>query len=123
MDAVWYVLKIMGYVLTGAKTALACLRGLAATIVRRARERAEEGARAMDTVCVVRGCRVPLRWYERVAVLFHRMLGLGAARGVRGRAIEASVDVTPPVILMAAAARARFSSHSRDWWSDDNYYH
>ena len=119
MHISWHILKILGYVIVGARTASGLVRGLTTWVVKQARERTEARARSLRTACVVRSNRVRLRWYERLAVHLHGLLGFGRVRSVEGNAMEATVDVTPQAVLLAVAARARFSSHSMHAWNED----
>ena len=68
------------------------------------RNRSEAAARSAPTASVIRAARVKLCWYEGPAARELQREGHGT---VRDSYYETSVDVTPPGVLMAIAARGR----------------
>lgn len=76
------------------------------------RRRGLELAKGAPTACVIRGSRIPLRWYQRPLARALEREGHGT---VRDGCYETWVNVTPPGVLMAAQMRDMFSPRHRDW--------
>jgi hypothetical protein len=74
------------------------------------RDRSEEMARSVRTASVIRGGSVKLRWHEWPAARALQREGHGT---ICEGYYQTWVNVTPPAILMALAARAPFQSVTR----------
>ena len=76
---------LWGYVL---RMAFWFLKPLTVAVVALMRHRGEELARRTPTASVIRGSRLRLRWYERLAVKAHRLRALGDVSEVRDGMLE-----------------------------------
>jgi hypothetical protein len=85
-------------------------------ITNRLRDSGEEFARTAPTASVIRGSRLPLRWYQWPMARRLQRAGHGI---IRNGCYETWVNVTPPGVVMAMQMRATFQPHHRNWGNGD----
>ena len=77
----------------------------------RLRSRGEELARRAPTASVIRGSRLPLRWYQWPMARRLQREGHGT---IRNGCYETWIDVTPPGVLMVRRMCDVYLPHHRD---------
>lgn len=102
------------HTISAVKIALRLLRRAGEAIKNKLRNDGRVLARTAPTASVIRGSRIPLRWYQRPMARKLESEGHGI---IRDGCYETWVDVTPPGVLLAMHARSRFGARS-DWDSE-----